>query len=120
MTADPEMPDANAYRARAFDALEAGDHHTAYRWAKGWVGAGGAGHPEPWLVYVAEALMTGQAKRGTHAIDLPLRHWVTGRHDRAALDVAPRLHRARSPARPENGPARPAGGRRRPAPLDHG
>lgn len=85
MTADPETPGADAYRAWAFDALEAGDHHAAYLWAKGWMGAGGAGHPEPSLVYVAEALMAGQPKRATHAVDLVLRHWVAGRHDRAAL-----------------------------------
>jgi hypothetical protein len=85
VTAEPEMPGSDAYRTRAFGALEAGDHHTAYRWAKGWIGAGGAEHPEPWLVYVAESLMGRRPKGAVHAVDLALRHWVTGHHDRHGL-----------------------------------
>jgi hypothetical protein len=53
--------------------------------AKGWIGSGGGPHIEPWLVYVAAALINEKAKDAVHSIDLAIGLWLPGVHDRAAL-----------------------------------
>jgi hypothetical protein len=79
------LPSAAAYRELALACLRAGDGLGAYRWAKGWIGAGGGPHIDPWLVYVASSLLRGQPRNAVHAIDLAIGGWLPGRQDRAAM-----------------------------------
>ncbi|MEU8213915.1 hypothetical protein AB0B85_32470 [Micromonospora sp. NPDC049044] len=78
-------PAASEFRERAVACLQAGDWRGAHSWAKGWVGSGGGSHIEPWLIYVASALLSGKARDAVHAIDLAIGLWLPGKHDRAAL-----------------------------------
>jgi hypothetical protein len=75
------------YRTRASAALEADDWHGAYRWAKGWIGGGGAGLVDPWLVYVASSLLQGQPRGATHSMDMALASWFDSAPDRAVLHL---------------------------------
>jgi hypothetical protein len=81
---DPLAP-GSEYRKLAVAALEAGDWHGAYRWAKGWIGGGGAWIVDPWLIYVASALRHGQPRGAVHSTDLALKHWIPESEDRAIL-----------------------------------
>ncbi|GAB3336821.1 hypothetical protein GCM10027452_10090 [Micromonospora halotolerans] len=65
--------------------LQAGDWRGAHSWAKGWIGSGGGPHIDPWLVYVASALISGKARDAVHSIDLAIGLWLPGQQDRAAL-----------------------------------
>jgi hypothetical protein len=65
--------------------LRAGDGLGAHRWAKGWIGAGGGPHIDPWLVYAACDLLRGQPRNAVHAIDLALGGWLPGPQDRAVM-----------------------------------
>ncbi|WP_436535946.1 hypothetical protein [Actinoplanes sp. HUAS TT8] len=79
------LPPAAAYREQAMASLHAGDGLGAYRWAKGWIGAGGGLHIDPWLVYVASDLLRGQPRNAIHAVDLAIGGWLPGRQDRAVM-----------------------------------
>jgi hypothetical protein len=77
---------AEEYRRITADALRAGDWHEAYRWAKGWIGLGGGARTvEPWLVYVASALLHGQPRTATHSCDLALKNWLGEPDQRAVI-----------------------------------
>ncbi len=77
------------YRREAKTALEQGDWHEAYLWAKGWIGSGGGARSlEPWLVYLASALQQGQPRTAVHSADLALAHWIEGERARAVLHYA--------------------------------
>jgi len=83
-------PDQNEidkeYRSSIRAHLERDDWHGAYEWAKGWIsGGGGATLLDPWLAYVASALLQGQPRTATHSIDLALRSWIPRRADRSVL-----------------------------------
>jgi hypothetical protein len=62
--------------------LHAGDGVGAHRWAKGWIGAGGGPHIDPWLV---GALLRGQPRNAVYAIDLANGAWLPGQQDRATM-----------------------------------
>lgn len=75
-----------AFRREAVAALDAGDWHGAYLWAKGWIGrGGGAQSTEPWLIYAASGVLHGQPRMAVRSIDLALRHWISASADRAIL-----------------------------------
>jgi len=77
---------ADECRRLAIEGLETGDWHLAYNAAKGWVtGGGGAWSTDPWLVYVASALLHRQPKIAVHSCDLALSTWVEGEVDRAVI-----------------------------------
>ncbi|WP_143162551.1 hypothetical protein [Couchioplanes caeruleus] len=80
----PLLP-AAAYREHAMACLRTGDGVGAHRWAKGWIGAGGGPHLDPWLVYVADALLRGQPRNAVHAVDLAIGGWLPGPQDRATM-----------------------------------
>lgn len=65
--------------------LQTGDWRRAHRLAKGWIGSGGGRHIDPWLVYVASALISGKARDAVHSIDVAIGCWLPGQQDRAAL-----------------------------------
>jgi hypothetical protein len=72
--------------SQAIAALNAGDWYDAYSTAKWWIGAGGgAWIVDPWLVYVASALVQGQPRSATHSTDLALRVWIPQPANRAIL-----------------------------------
>ena len=82
---DPVAPEAE-FRKEAIAALAAGDWYASYQWAKGWIrGGGGAWIVDPWLVYVASALLHGQPRTAVHSTDLALKHWIPEAEDRAIL-----------------------------------
>lgn len=82
-TATP--PSGSEFREQALACLQTGDWRGAHSWAKGWIGSGGGPHIEPWLVYVASALISGKARDAVHSIDLAIGLWLPGQQDRAAL-----------------------------------
>jgi hypothetical protein len=80
---------ADEYRRIIQDALEAGDWHEAYRWAKGWIGSGGGARSvEPWLVYMASSLLRGQPRGAVNSADLALKHWIRAKKARAVIRYA--------------------------------
>jgi hypothetical protein len=82
---DPVAPEAE-FREEAIAALDAGDWYGSYQLAKGWIsGGGGAWIVDPWLVYVASALLNGQPRTAVHSTDLALKHWIPEAEDRAIL-----------------------------------
>lgn len=77
---------AQDFRDAVSAALEGDDWHTAYLYAKGWVGSGGgAWSPDAWLAYAASAILHGQPRIAVHSLDLALGNWVTPAADRAVL-----------------------------------
>jgi hypothetical protein len=77
------------YRPIIQKALEAGDWHEAYRWAKGWIGSGGGARSvEPWLVYMASSLLHGQPRGAVNSADLALKHWIRAKKARAVIRYA--------------------------------
>jgi hypothetical protein len=60
------------YRELAVESLDQDDWYGAYCWAKGWIGHGGAGLLDPWLVYVASALIHRRPRTASHSVDLAL------------------------------------------------
>jgi hypothetical protein len=82
---DPVAPVAE-FRKEAIAALEAGDWYGSYQWAKGWISSGGGARiVDPWLVYVASALLHGHPRTAVHSTDLALKHWIPEAEDRAIL-----------------------------------
>ena len=74
------------YRRLIRQSLAASDWHGAYSWAKGWIGQGGGARLlDPWLAYVASALLHGQPRTAVHSVDLALKHWIEHDADRATL-----------------------------------
>jgi hypothetical protein len=95
-TTDPD----DECRHGAVESLEQEDWYAAYSWAKSWINRGGGGVLDPWLVYVASALMHGQPRTAVHSVDLALRGWFTDLADRSVLHfVRSRVvwHRLRDP-----------------------
>jgi hypothetical protein len=82
------VEESNEFRARALDALAAGDWHLAYQWAKGWISTGGERSIEPWLVYVASSLQHGQPRTAIHSANLALEHWIQEPLPRAVMHYA--------------------------------
>lgn len=82
--AQPSQVD-DEYRGLAVESLDQNDWHGAYLWAKGWIGHGGAGLLDPWLVYVASALIHRQPRNASHSVDLALGGWFPDAADRAVL-----------------------------------
>jgi hypothetical protein len=82
---DPRRSDDD-YRRLALEALAVGDGRAAHAWAKGWIGSGGgAWILDPWLVYVASALLVRQPRNAVHSTDIALRHWISDPPDRSIL-----------------------------------
>ena len=70
----------------AVEALAVQDVNAAHAWAKAWIGSGGgAWIVDPWLVYVASALLAGQPRNAVRSTDVALRHWIADSQDRAVL-----------------------------------
>lgn len=81
-------PDAwgQKMREEALDCLSQGDWHGAYEDANSWISlGGGAWILDPWLVYVASAMLHGQPRQAVHAVDIPLENWIADPMDRANL-----------------------------------
>src|SRR5690348_11496112 len=82
---DPLASEAE-YRRMAVEALAVRDANAAHAWAKAWIGnGGGAWIVDPWLVYVASALLAGQPRNAVRSTDVALRHWIADSQDRAVL-----------------------------------
>jgi hypothetical protein len=73
-------------RRDALTCLAQGDWHGAYEDAKSWISiGGGAWILDPWLIYVASALLHGQPRQAVHSVDIPLQSWIADPMDRAIL-----------------------------------
>jgi hypothetical protein len=79
------LPPAAAYREQALACLRDGDGLGAHRWVKGWIGAGGGPHIDPWLADVACDLLRERPRNAVLAIDLAIGTWLPGVWDRAAM-----------------------------------
>lgn len=74
------------YRRLIRERLAEADWHGAHSWAKGWIGSGGGARLlDPWLAYVASALLRGHPRTAVRSVDLALKHWIEHEADRAVL-----------------------------------
>ena len=84
--ARPVIPHGDEYRSRIREGLAAQDWRSPYEWAKSWVGSGGGAQLlDPWLAYVASAMLKGEPRTAVHAIDLALKNWIPDKENRAVL-----------------------------------